>query len=692
MRRAAAGRGSAAVAGIFAATMMRPIRETRRPPASMNAAVLLQNAIALENSGDRAAAMANYRKVLAREPSNIDALFLLGRAYCQQGELEAGAQTFRKIVKLRPDHAPALTLLATARAKLGDPQEALDLFDRAVAAEPRFGLAFANKADLLAGLGRHEEAVTAFDQALAVNAANPGAWCNRGDSLAALGRHAEAVESFQRALALAPNLMEAHFNLANALHKLRRNEEAVPHYRRALELRPGFADGYVNLGSALLPLKRWDEVLAACEQAAKLGAVSAQLHFNFGSALFELARYDESLGHFEKVLVLEPDHPLALHFKAQLIMTVEGRMEEAKALLERAIAVAPEEPANYGLLAQLKHFSADDPQIATMERLLQNQKLSGEEAAGSLHFALAKAYRDSGEHAASFGHLLHGNALVRQQFEYDEKETTGKHDRACEVFTPELLRSLSGHGDPSERPIFIVGMPRSGTTLIEQILASHPRVYGAGERKDFPQTLFDVMQADSTDYPDFVSTMTPAQLKEIGATYLSKLAAATPVSDRFTDKLPGNFRYVGLIKLMLPNARVLHARRNPIDNCVSCFSIGFADQVKFAYDLGELGRYYRSYERLMQHWRNVLPPEAMLDVQYEEVVADIETQARRIVAYCGLEWDDACLAFHETKRPVKTASVAQVRQPIYKTSVERWRPYEKELAPLLEALGVRSDA
>ncbi len=658
----------------------------------MNAAALLQNAIALENSGNRAGAMANYRKVLAGEPSNIDALFLLGRAHCQQGEFEAGVQAFRKIITLRPGHAPALTLLATALARLGDTQEALELFDRAIAAEPRFDLALANKADLLAGLGRHEEALAAYDKTLAVNAGNLAAWCNRGDTLGALGRHAEAAESFQRALVLSPNLMEAHFNLGNALHKLGRNEEAVAHYRRALELRPGFADGYANLANALIALERWREAAEASEQGLKRGANSTQLYFNYASALFELGRLEESLANFDKVLMIDPDHPRALHRKANLLITVHGRLAEACALLERAIAVEPQQPGHYAILAELKRFSAGDPLIASMENLLQSGAAFGEDETANLHFALAKAYRDCEQHAASFRHLTQANALMRGQFEYDENEIVGNLDRIREIFKPELMRDKAGHGDPTERPIFIIGMPRSGTTLIEQILASHPRVYGAGERKELPETLLDVMHADAKDYPDIVPAMTPAQLTEIGATYLSRMAAATPASDRFTDKLTGNFRYVGLIRLALPNARIIHARRDPIDTCWSIFAIRFVEQVQFAYDLGELGRYYLGYERLMQHWREVLPPDAMLEVQYEDVVADLETQARRIVAYCGLEWDDACLSFHETKRPVQTASVTQVRQPIYKTSVERWRPYEKELAPLLEALGQPADA
>jgi hypothetical protein len=231
-------------------------------------------------------------------------------------------------------------------------------------------------------------------------------------------------------------------------------------------------------------------------------------------------------------------------------------------------------------------------------------------------------------------------------------------------------------------------MPRSGTTLLEQILGSHPRVRPTGERDTFQKAVLTVTSPGAAEYPDFIPNVTPEQAGEIGAAYLESMRALTPVTDRFTDKLPANYIYAGLIHLALPHARIIHARRNPIDTCISCFSIKFTGFVPFAYDLAELGRYYRAYERLMDHWRNVLPPGCMLEVQYEDVVNDIEGQARRMVAYCGLEWDQACLAFHKLERAVLTASATQVRQPIYRSSIGRWREYGEQLRPLLDALGL----
>jgi len=250
------------------------------------------------------------------------------------------------------------------------------------------------------------------------------------------------------------------------------------------------------------------------------------------------------------------------------------------------------------------------------------------------------------------------------------------------VFSAELIRRNEGLGDPSADSIFIVGMPRSGTTLVEQVLASHPEVFAAGEVMNFREAMEAVAA-----FPEAMPSLTAEQLREIGARYAKSMRALAPTAERITDKMPSNFRFVGLIHLALPNARIIHVRRDPIDTCLSCYSKIFTGDQPFSYDLGELGRFYRAYEALMAHWRRVLPEGAMIEVQYEELVADFEKQARRIVDYCGLAWDERCLAFHETKRPVLTASAVQVRQPLYRSAVGKWRPYAALLAPLLDALG-----
>jgi hypothetical protein len=265
-------------------------------------------------------------------------------------------------------------------------------------------------------------------------------------------------------------------------------------------------------------------------------------------------------------------------------------------------------------------------------------------------------------------------------------------ERIRAVFTPEMMHAMRDRGDPSPAPVFIIGMPRSGTTLIEQILAGHPLVFAAGESPELRVAVAG-LETDHPGlaFPEIVPALTDDALRRHGASYLNAVAPPGREVGRFVDKMPGNFHFAGLIRLALPNARIIHVRRDPIDTCLSCFTQLFRVGQHYSYDPRELGRYYRAYETLMAHWHRVLPAGIMLDVRYEDVVADVERESRRIVAHCGLDWDSACLDFHVARRPVRTASAVQVRQPVYATSVGRWRSYGDMLAPLIGALGATDE-
>jgi tetratricopeptide (TPR) repeat protein len=651
----------------------------------MNAAALLQQASELEQRGRLAEAIAGCRKILAREPGNVDALVLLGQALLRGGDVEAAGQALRKAVALKPGHAAGQTLLGIVLSSRGQLQEALACFDRALKADPASAMALIYQADALATLGRNEEAVAAFDRALALAPQNMVLWNNRALALEALGRDDEAAQSYRRALALRPDVPEIHCSLANALNRLGSHEEAVEHYRQAIARRADLPRAHANLGNSLFALERWEEALPSLQQALRLEPNDAKLHDAVGLTLRRLQRDQESLASFDRALALAPDDAEIIGNKAGALVVL-GRLDEARHLIERAIALDPGNANFYTPISRMKRFTADDPMIATIEALLQDKQTQPPERQIPLLFALAKIYDDIGERQRAFPYLVQANALVRGQLDYDESAAVASLDIIADVFTPQLIRDKAGQGDPSERPIFIVGMPRSGTTLVEQILASHPDVFGAGEQKKFGDAVVALTQPGQPGHPTMVPGLTANQLQALGAAYLSKMAAVVPDERRFTDKMPANFNFVGLIHLALPNARIIHLQRNPIDTCLSMFSIQFAEPIDYTYDLGELGRYYPAYERLMDHWRRVLPEGIMLDVHYEDVVGDIESQARRMLAFCGLPWDDTCLAFHKHERAVHTASVYQVRQPIYRSSLGRWQAYANQLGPLLEAL------
>jgi tetratricopeptide (TPR) repeat protein len=386
-------------------------------------------------------------------------------------------------------------------------------------------------------------------------------------------------------------------------------------------------------------------------------------------------------------VMLKPDYAVA-HDNRGITLTELGRFDEATIAAERAIELAPSRVRSYYNLSIVRRFASTDPHFRTMTELAEQMALLPEEEQIDLHFALGKAFADVGDHERSFHHLFAGNALKRSQTSYDEAAVLGSLERTRAVFTADLLHRYEGFGEPSSIPVFILGMPRSGSTLVEQILASHPKVFGAGEISDFHKVMVEHggIDGEPGHFPGTIPWMSADRLQQLGESYVDRLKALAPVAKRVTNKMPENFRFTGLIHSALPNAFIIHTRRDPLDTCLSCFSKLFAKDLPYTYDLAELGRYYKAYDALMTHWSNVLPKHRMLEVQYEEVVDDLEGQARRIVAHCGLEWDERCLSFYQTKRPVRTASVTQVRQPVYNSSVGRWRPDASSLAPLLDAI------
>jgi len=370
-----------------------------------------------------------------------------------------------------------------------------------------------------------------------------------------------------------------------------------------------------------------------------------------------------------------------------------GSIDDARTAFETAISLKPCEAAYYLNLIDLKTFAEGDAHLEAMERLAADIDGLPAVAQFQLHFALAKAYDDLGLYDEGFRYLAQANELKRRQIAYDETLMHDTFERIRSVFDRPTIDAKAGAGYRSPVPVFIVGMPRSGTTLIEQILASHPSVRGAGELPDLGRLVEQLRAgpADSIKYPECVPTLSGDRLHDLGRMYVERLRRRAPGAVRITDKTLANFMYLGLIHLALPRARIIHVIRSPLDTCLSCYSKLFREGHHFTYDLGELGRYYRHYAGLMAHWRGLLPPDRLLEISYEAVIADLETEARKLVRFCGLPWDPRCLAFYDTQRPVRTASAIQVRRPIYRSSQGRWQAYRGHLGPLIAALGDLAD-
>ncbi len=319
-----------------------------------------------------------------------------------------------------------------------------------------------------------------------------------------------------------------------------------------------------------------------------------------------------------------------------------------------------------------------------MEAVLHSGGTEARSDRMAMHFALGKAWMDVGDPAKAFAHLGQGNRMHREAISFDPEATNAWLKTVCGAYDRALYERLAGAGAPSEAPVFVLGMPRSGTSLVEQILASHPDVYGAGEL-----SLLNRLVQPYGGVAEAPRVLTPDLAKALGEAYLAEIGRLSGCAARVVDKMPANFMMVGLIPLIMPNARIIHVRRDPIDTCLSCYSKYFAKEQQFSYDLAELGGFYRGYEDMMAYWRKLSPAPRLIEVQYEDVVDDLEGQARLMIDFLGLPWDEACLSFDKTKRPVRTASVNQVRQPIFKTSVGRWKSYAAQLKPLIDALGVK---
>jgi len=622
----------------------------------------------------------------------VDRTLRAARALQQQGQLREAEQLHQAILALEPDHLGALCGLAGIRAQQGKCDEAALLLRRVAGAMSDTADAHAALGSMFASLDRPEDAIPCYEKALATRPDDAEVYNNLARALYKLGRFDEAIAVCERSLALEPGFADAHRTLGDMLQARDRHGEAVVHYEMALAMRPDDAATCNNLAHALHRLGRFREAIAQCRRALAIRPDYADAHHNLANALMALNRNEEAIAHYERTLALDPSRADAEN-NIGVALQALGRFAEAGRAYERAVRLAPRGAGFHLTLAHARPFTAGDPRLAAMEDLAGDMATLSEGDQIALHFALGKAFADLAEHERSFRHLLAGNALKRRHVAYDEAAVLGVFDRIRATFTRELMGSRSGGGDPSPVPVFVVGMPRSGTTLVEQILASHSQVQGAGEIDDFGVAVstFARSKDASTGILDLLPALSGGQLREIGKGYLDRIRAAAS-AERIVNKLPSNFLYAGLIHLALPNARIIHACRDPVDTCFSCFSLLFSGEQSYAYHLGALGRYYGAYAALMAHWRNVLPDGVMIDVQYERVVDDLEGEARRIIAHCGLAWEDQCLAFHQTRRPVLTASSIQVRQPIYRGSVGRWRPYARLLAPLLQALEVEPPA
>ncbi|MEZ5758244.1 MAG: sulfotransferase [Emcibacteraceae bacterium] len=461
------------------------------------------------------------------------------------------------------------------------------------------------------------------------------------------GNPNNALHSINRSLKLNLNDPKSHYIAALALSTLGESIKAIEAYKTAIKLNPGFGAAYNNLGTQLEAIGHPDQAKDAYIQAIKINPNNSEAHNNLA-----------------------------------VVLIANGDIINAKKHLETAIRIKPANIEAHHNLSPLKKYKSDDEHIKQMEKIVPDAKRLSTENQARLYFTLGKAYSDLEKFDTAFEYFKYGNKIKRASFHYDEKAVFKLMEKIKNVFSASFVNTFKKAPNDDQTAVFIVGMPRSGSTLIEQILSSHSNIHAGGELT----ILAEIIKEKINNFPWEIEKIAEDDLLDIGKDYLGKLKALNPNAKRIVNKLPANFHYVGLIAKILPGARIINTKRNPMDCCFSNYTRLFQQLLPFVYDLGELGRYYNRYQDLIEHWHKVLPKQMLIDVQYEDVVDNLEHEARKLIKFIGLEWQDQCLNFYQNKRSVHTASADQVRKPIYNTAIEKWRPYEKYLNPLIEAL------
>lgn len=608
---------------------------------------------------------------------------LLATALNRQHQFAEAETELSEVIEAYPEIPKAHQELGHALFGLGRGIEAVECFQRVTELTPDRSVAFQDLSVALSKIGRDKAAREALEQSFRLDPGRKhlltGAEHHRE------GRYEEAERIYREVLAREPNNISAIRLLGSLASDTSRHGIALRQLRKAVELAPNFFAAWVDLARELSEQELFEECERALRRAIRLEPELPHPWTLLGNMLSKAGRYDEAVEAFNEALKKEPDHSGSLAGLGHLLRTI-GRQDEAVTTYRQCIGKYPAFGEAYWSLANLKTFRFSDEELAIMEGHVDSKRLL-EETRVCFNFALGKAYEDREEYDRAFAHIERGNSMRRMNENYDPVQTETIHDRIIDTFNVDFLKANEGQGDPDPSPIFIVGLPRSGSTLLEQILASHSQVEGTHELADLPRVIRTINRENPSGkhYPEAFHLYEVEKFRTLGKQYLDATERHRHGAPRFTDKMPNNFPSVGMIHLLLPNATIVNARRHPLDSCMGSYKQLFFKGQSFSYDLVEIGEYYLEYQRMMDYWDQVLPGK-VLTVQYEEMVSDQENQTHRLLEHCKLPWEENCLRFYENKRAVNTASSEQVRQPIYSKSVNSWRRFEAHLEPLIEVL------
>ncbi|HEY1602370.1 MAG TPA: tetratricopeptide repeat protein [Pirellulales bacterium] len=632
------------------------------------------------------------RTALLLSPNYAEAHCNLGAALQGMQRHEESAAHFRRALAVRPDFSVAHNNLAIALRELGQRDEAFEHFSRAVELEPAFAMARSNLGQMLLDRGGAEEALAHCREAVRLQPDVAALQHNLANVLRNTDKYVEARAAYLEALRLDPDLAVSQAHLGLVLQREGKHGDALPWLKRAVELEPANADFWTSLAELFGDMEDFAEVIPCWERVLALDPQRVQAHLGMGWALQEQGRLEDAARYYCSAAQLQPDSGMAQLNIGGLYEEL-GQLSAAEETFRKALALQPRFALPHARLATLLRGKMPAADVVALEERLADETL-GNGPRARLLFALAHVLDAQSDYARAAECLRQANALMmevtRERREYSSLEHQQFVDRLLSVFDRGHFNRWHGAGNDSRRPVFVFGLPRSGTTLVEQVLASHPSVHGAGELR-LVRKLFEAMPAllARTDWPiDCVPHLQPATIQSLADRHLERLRAIDDRAERIIDKMPDNYMYVGFLATLFPQAVFIHCRRDLRDVAVSCWMTDFRS-VLWANDPQYIVDRFSQYRRLMDHWHDTLAT-TVHHIDYEETVADLESVAKRLVSACGLPWDPACLDYHKLARPVRTASLTQVRQPVYKKSVARWKNYERELGDLFARLPIES--
>ena len=646
---------------------------------------VFDEALELINAGNPRSAEAVCREAVERNPKDVNMLGLLGAVLVKMRRLEEAEQVLKRTVRLAPTFAKPHEDLGFVLLELERYEEAAEVLQKAVRLDPKLEFAHFNLGKALAFTGKGEDADASFEASFSLSPERKV--LAQAARLHKEGNLEEAEKLYRQVLKNNPDNVDAMRMLAMVAATLKRYDDAERLLRRALGIAPDFLTAVIDLGRILKEQDRYEEAIGYFKKAIEINPNNPQTHFLLAGAYAPAALNQEAAKEYQRTLELSPRHPGALLGLGNALKTI-GSLDEAIKAYHDCISVKPNNGETYWSLANLKTYRFSGEQLQEMENRVEDGTGATEKSEVNFLFALGKAYDDRRDYERAWHYYERGNDKQRMLIQYDPVHTETINDAIIEVFDRKLFEEKSGSGHPDPAPIFILGLPRSGSTLLEQVLSSHSQVEGTSELPYLGRvaTSLNRNRPDGVNYPEAVRELAPDNLAALGEDYIRYAQLhRTEGKPFFVDKMPNNFPTIGFLHLILPKAKIIDARRHPLDACVGNFRQHYARGQTFAYDLTDIGEYYLQYQRMMDHWSEVLP-DRVLTVQYEEVVTDFDNQVRRILDYCRLPWEENCIKFYETERPVRTASSEQVRQPIYTGALNFWRSYDGRLGELEEIL------